>query len=269
MLTFKLQPLNSYKMKAYLAIASILLLVYALAVLQDYIYATLRYTRFYISESLLYNTYWLLFIPFLWIANKLYANSAFKSNTRKVIQLSITSILLSGLHVMLFALFFTAISTLVYDPPHRFAHMLNSVVSNQLYISLLVYAFSSPLFKMFNQRLTESATKKYDDRINLKTHKGLTLVEVDTILLLTTERPYTIIHTNQQRYLHDDSLKKLEALFDPTLFFRVHRSVIVNKEHIKTLQSRKNGDFDALLSNGQSVRFSRHYRKNWANLLLH
>jgi two-component system LytT family response regulator len=53
------------------------------------------------------------------------------------------------------------------------------------------------------------------------------------------------------------------------IFLRVHRSAIVNKNHITELKSRKNGDYDGVLTNGQSVRFSRHYRQNWSELLNH
>ncbi|WP_103867619.1 LytTR family DNA-binding domain-containing protein [Aquimarina sp. I32.4] len=50
---------------------------------------------------------------------------------------------------------------------------------------------------------------------------------------------------------------------------KLHRSVIVNKNHITELKSRKNGDYDCILTNGQSIRLSRHYRQNWNELLNH
>ena len=78
-----------------------------------------------------------------------------------------------------------------------------------------------------------------------------------------------MIHTTSQKILHDESLKKLENVLDSQTFLRIHRSVIVNKNHITELKSRKNGDYDGILTNGQSIRFSRHYRQNWSELLNH
>ena len=78
-----------------------------------------------------------------------------------------------------------------------------------------------------------------------------------------------MICSDNQNFLHDESLKKLEGLLDSQIFLRVHRSVIINKHHITEIKSRKNGDYDGILSNGQSVRFSRHYRQNWDELLNH
>ena len=267
MLTTKLQLQTITNLGRYRSLALIVLIVYVLAVFQDYLFATLKYTGFYLSESLLYNTNWLFYIPLLWITNMLYVKTKFTSLTHKVLQLGATSILFSGLHVLFFAGFFTSISTVVFDPPHRFSNTLNSALSNQLYISLIIYAFFPSILKVFNQKRSARELTKYAERINLKTHLGHRLVEVGTIQLLSSERPYTVIHTNEHQYYHDDSLKKLESLFDPAHFYRVHRSTIVNKIHVKELKSRKNGDFDALLTNGQSVRFSRHYRKNWSELL--
>jgi DNA-binding LytR/AlgR family response regulator len=64
-------------------------------------------------------------------------------------------------------------------------------------------------------------------------------------------------------------LKKLERLLDPQVFIRVHRSAIINKNHITELKSRKNGDYDGIVTSGQTIRFSRHYRQNWNTLLNH
>jgi len=78
-----------------------------------------------------------------------------------------------------------------------------------------------------------------------------------------------MVYSNGQKFLHSESLKKIEKLLDAQVFLRVHRSTIVNKNYITELKSRKNGDYDGILTNGESVRFSRHYRQNWNKLLNH
>ena len=245
------------------------LLIYGLAIFQDYLFARLRSTGFYWPESMLYNSFWMLFIPLLLLVNKLYSKFPLKSLITKIIYLSISGILFSAIHALLFAALFSSISILIFSPPHRFLTILNSVLSNQLYISLVVYSFvPAVLDYMKRNKVLKESVRKFSNQISLKTHKGWTILAVSSIEFLSTERPYTIIHADDNKYYLDDSLKKLENLFDPTIFYRVHRSAIVNKNHIKELKSRKNGDFDAMLTNGLSVRFSRHYRKNWHKLIL-
>ena len=44
-------------------------ILYGLAIFQDYVFSEIQFTGFYWSETMLYNTFWLLFIPFIKIAN--------------------------------------------------------------------------------------------------------------------------------------------------------------------------------------------------------
>jgi two-component system LytT family response regulator len=105
--------------------------------------------------------------------------------------------------------------------------------------------------------------------IAVKNGTRITKLNVSTVLSIQADRPYTAIFSINQKFLHDESLKKLEELLDPDIFIRVHRSAIVNKNHVTEISSRKNGDYDAILTNQHSVRLSRHYRQNWNALLNH
>ncbi len=91
-------------------------------------------------------------------------------------------------------------------------------------------------------------------------------IKVEHIQSIVANKPYTEITANCTKYLHSGTLKKFESTLDPKTFIRVHRSVLVNKLHIVGLKSRGNGDYDATLTDGGSVRFSRHYRKYWGPL---
>jgi len=103
----------------------------------------------------------------------------------------------------------------------------------------------------------------------IKVKQGGRIVNIETadIQFISTSRPYTLIYTTTQKFLHDVSLKTLEGGLDADIFLRVHRSTIINRQYVTELQSRKNGDYDAILKNGQSVRLSRHYRDNWGVLI--
>lgn len=246
--------------------------LYGLAIFQDYVFSKIRPTGFYWTDTMLYNIYWLLFIPFIKSANFFYNKIQFKSLTSKVLYAIGTGFIYSALHIFIFTLIFILGSNLIYSIPHRFFTILKNAVSNQLHITIIVYLFSPFVFDYLKRK--KQLNKHFQNQKPNKTitvKNGIRRIKIDTftILFIETDRPYTMINTTSQKILHDESLKKLGYLLDPQTFLRVHRSVIVNKNHITELKSRKNGDYDGILSNGQSVRFSRHYRQNWNELLNH
>ncbi|EZH74155.1 hypothetical protein ATO12_14885 [Aquimarina atlantica] len=246
--------------------------LYGLAIFQDYVFSRIKPTGFYWSDTMLYNIYWLLFIPFIKIANSFYNKVQFKSLTSKVMYSIGTGLLFSVVHIFIFTSIFILGSNLIYLVPHRFLTILKNAVSNQLHITVIIYLFSPFVFdylKRKKQLNKHFQNQKINKTITVKNGNRRIKIDPCTILFIKTDRPYTMVYSSNQKFLHDESLKKLEKLLDPQIFLRVHRSAIINKNHIRELKSRKNGDYDGILTNGQSIRFSRHYRQNWNELLNH
>ena len=247
-------------------------LVYGLAIFQDYVFSKIKPSGFYWTDTTLYNIYWFLFIPFIKIANYFYNKVQVKSLTSKVLYSLGTGFVFSVLHLFIFTSIFILGSNLIYSIPHRFLTILKNAVSNQLHITIIVYLFSPFVFEYIKSKI--QLNKQFH---NEKTNKTFTAkngnrrVKIDTftILFIETDRPYTKIHTTSQKILHEESLKELGDSLDHLIFLRVHRSVIINKNHLTELKSRKNGDYDGVLSNGHAIRLSRHYRGNWSELLHH
>ncbi len=242
--------------------------LYVLAIFQDYIFSEVYSTGFYWSDTMLYNVYWLLFIPFIQITNYFYNKIHFKLLTNKILYALSTGFIFSLLHIFLFTSIFILGSNIIFSEPHHFSRIFKNAVSNQLHITIIAYLFSPFVFEYF-KRKTHTPIQKIIKTITVKNGTRRIKIDISTILFIKTDRPYTMIHSSNQKFLHDENLKKLESIFDPQTFLRVHRSVIVNKKYISELKSRKNGDYDGILTNGQSVRFSRHYRQNWSELLNH
>lgn len=246
--------------------------LYGLAIFQDYVFSKIKPTAFYWTDTMLYNIYWLLFIPFIKIANSFYNKVQPKSLTNKILYASSTSILFSVLHIYIFTSIFILLSNLIYSVPHRFLTILKNAISNQLQITIIVYLFSPLVFdylKRKKQLIKHLPIQKIIKTITVKNGVRRIKIDISKVLFIKTDRPYTMIYADNQKFLHDESLKKLENTLDSRTFLRVHRSVIVNKNHITELKSRKNGDYDGILTNGESIRFSRHYRQNWNELLNH
>jgi two-component system, LytTR family, response regulator len=63
---------------------------------------------------------------------------------------------------------------------------------------------------------------------------------------------------------HRQSLGELEASLDAKMFVRVHRSTIVNVEHISEMHSLFHGDYELILKRGTRLTLSRRYRDRLA-----
>ena len=239
--------------------------VFLLAVLQDYIYSRIHNTGFYLSESSLYNTFWIFFIPLTISANRLIKIVNPKNKFTKLLLNFGIGLFFSFLHILLFASLYVLVSSLLFKPTHRFSNIFNSALSNQFYIALLWYIIF-PAIYISNHKRTY-LKKQYPNTIKLKIGSKIISVSTSTIQLISTDKPYSIVHTNDKKILDNKSLKEFETELDPSVFLRVHRSSIMNATYVKELKSRNNGDYDATLQSGQVIRLSRHFRNNWKQLI--
>jgi len=232
-------------------------IIYITTILQNYIFSHLKNTGFYFSESAVYNTIWLLYIPFLFLLKSLLKNKEVHWFTRVG-----GAIVASLAHVLIFSLLFFIFSYLVFQPHHLFNVLLKSATANYFLISVSIYFIIPLVFK--KKTLTY---KNYKKNITVKKNDANHILEVNSISKITSEKPYVAIHHEHEKYLFLSSLSAMEKQLDSNVFIRVHRSAIVNKNFVREMKSRKNGDYNVFLQNDMKVRFSRHYSKNWKSLL--
>ncbi len=91
----------------------------------------------------------------------------------------------------------------------------------------------------------------------VRSNGSIRLVRSADIERITGAGPYVELHLGAERVLHRASLAALAEELDPACFVRVHRSTIVNVDHIVRLEARPHGEFDAVLRNGSMCRVSR------------
>lgn len=72
----------------------------------------------------------------------------------------------------------------------------------------------------------------YLQRVATRKGDRFTLIQVSEVTHFLSEHRYTYAQTAQGRALLDLSLTELEARLDPTQFLRIHRSAIVNLQHV-------------------------------------
>ncbi len=81
------------------------------------------------------------------------------------------------------------------------------------------------------------------------------------LTLLEGERDYVRIHAKERQYLVRFPLRKFETLLDQTAFVRIHRSRIVNINHIEQVSSLGDGRASLTTTNGIQIHTSRQGRK--------
>jgi len=90
------------------------------------------------------------------------------------------------------------------------------------------------------------------------TWDGEAYIELADIFYFRAEHKYLNVIHKQGETLSNQTLKELEQLYAQD-FIRTHRSVLVNKKHIKKLSKTGNGAYQLELSNGESVEVSRRH----------
>ena len=82
----------------------------------------------------------------------------------------------------------------------------------------------------------EIVRAKPQGRMMLKHREGVTFISMSDILLVQREERSTVIYTaDGQSYATSDTLAETEKRLDPQVFFRCHRSYIINLNRIRDI----------------------------------
>jgi two-component system LytT family response regulator len=108
--------------------------------------------------------------------------------------------------------------------------------------------------------LKEVKTERhYLRRIPVKTARGTTLVFTEEIDWIGSAGHYLELHVGRDTHLIREKMSQIEIQLDPRKFMRIHRSTIVNLDHIKSLHPLFNGDQLIIMKDGQELNLSRTY----------
>lgn len=86
-------------------------------------------------------------------------------------------------------------------------------------------------------------------------------VRIADVELLEAGDEYVTLYSGTDRYFVSVRLRDLEAQLDPAHFVRVHRSYLVNLDHVKALTPYDGARLQVELANGRSVVASRSHSK--------
>ena len=77
---------------------------------------------------------------------------------------------------------------------------------------------------------------------------------VERVDFVTADGPYAVLHAADERHVLRETMQAIEARLDPAVFFRVHRSIIVQLDRIEALLTSAGGDYAVRLRDGRRLK---------------
>lgn len=106
------------------------------------------------------------------------------------------------------------------------------------------------------------ARHRFVDRLMVKHDGRVFFVKVTDVDWFEASGNYVRIHTGKVSHLIRETMQRVEAQLDPSMFVRIHRAVIVNLDRIRELQPWFAGDYVVILRDGRQLKLSRTYREH-------
>jgi two-component system LytT family response regulator len=97
-------------------------------------------------------------------------------------------------------------------------------------------------------------------RLAVKSGGRVVLLRTDEVGWIEAAGNYVRLHVGPEDHLLRETLSSLEARLTAHGFVRIHRSILVNVEHIQALEPAFHGDYVVTLRDGRELPLSRGYR---------
>ena len=107
----------------------------------------------------------------------------------------------------------------------------------------------------------------YERRLPVKVNRRIELVSLDKVLWIESEGNYVRLHLADRSHLVRETMNGIAARLDPSRFFRIHRSAIVNVAFIKDLRPWFTGEYIVRLHNGKELTLTRTHRDSLHRLM--
>lgn len=108
---------------------------------------------------------------------------------------------------------------------------------------------------------------QYLERLLIKSNGRIVFLKTREIDWIKADDKYLHLYFGKSNYLVRQSLSQMKTQLDPQIFAQIHRSIIINIERIKELQTMFNGEYNLVLENGAEVPLSRNYKNKLFDLI--
>jgi two-component system LytT family response regulator len=106
--------------------------------------------------------------------------------------------------------------------------------------------------------------KEYPKRFLVHNGAKDLFISVEDIEWIEAADYYSCLHVGTKNLMLRETIKQLASTLDPQKFVRIHRSVIVNTEHLQEIIREGQNEGSVVLTNGQRLKMS---KAGWQNLL--
>lgn len=106
--------------------------------------------------------------------------------------------------------------------------------------------------------------KEYPKRFLVHNGAKDLFISVEDIEWIEAADYYSCLHVGTKNLMLRETIKQLASTLDPQKFVRIHRSVIVNMEHLQEIIREGQNEGSVVLTNGQRLKMS---KAGWQNLL--
>lgn len=132
-------------------------------------------------------------------------------------------------------------------------YLLKPIVEDELKFAVdkfLEQQKRQPKFDLLGlKNLLSSHTNTYKDRFTIKIGQNLKVVDVSMVECFYSENKGTYLYTTDcSDYLMDQTLDQLEKVLNPSVFFRINRSHIVNIQSIRDIMIHSNSRLKVVLN---------------------
>lgn len=94
-------------------------------------------------------------------------------------------------------------------------------------------------------------------RIVVKDGNEITIIPAQEIVMIEAYDDYVKLHTQNKKYLKSKTMNFYERTLDAKDFIRIHRSYIININHLNRIEAFEKNSFRAVLTNNAAVPISR------------
>jgi two-component system LytT family response regulator len=115
----------------------------------------------------------------------------------------------------------------------------------------------------------KSAQKKeYTKRLVFRSKGRILFLPIEEIRWIGAEENYVRICAGKESHMLRNTMANFETRLDPDVFLRIHRSAIVNLQHVKEFRTDgTDGECFVTMSDGHKLPVSRGYRSRITGLI--
>jgi two-component system, LytTR family, response regulator len=109
--------------------------------------------------------------------------------------------------------------------------------------------------------------RRYLSRLAIRSGDRTIFLGIDEVDWIEAEQNYVCVHAGQAAHLLHVPMNTVETSLDPERFLRIHRSYIINLQHVKQLWTQAHGQYMVELISGHRLQSGRTYGEKIRALL--